>query len=411
MSAKTDGEDVASYITGEAMDRWTDGLKAFLLVVRKIGAEVQPLRVLPPAKEEVLAMIERQVGLPIPESYRMILARYSACVDFRWQLPDRTELPHEVRQIFAGGLYWDDKQIVQTYEGYQGWLTNCFSNPDNEYDRVWHGKFPVLHVPNGDMIGIETAGEHKGAVVYLSHDGADLHGYRLGNDFEDFVDRYIALGCPGPEEWQLEPFLPNSTSGIQIDCPNARLWLSFVLNSEPPSRAELDAFNVSRERERRESLRQFHLRRLAESDNPAERLGTYIADPELALNAGISKIYKELERIPRENRGSVAAALKPFHNPSALDWIEQNVPAVVTEEWGRLAAASSLSWSRIRRWLDTGRPLSLVAIDALKHTAVRDLPDAPPLEHIEAALSGYAKIDAVPKVTKAVQAILAGLNR
>jgi hypothetical protein len=35
------------------------------------------------------------------------------------------------------------------------------------------------------------------------------------------------------------------------------------------------------------------------------------------------------------------------------------------EDWGRLAASSHLSWARVSNWLEQGRLLSLVALDAL----------------------------------------------
>ena len=59
-------------------------------------------------------------------------------------------------------------------------------------------------------------------------------------------------------------------------------------------------------------------------------------------------------------------ALTWFRSPAVLDWIEIHAPrANVTEDWGQLAALSDLPWSRVREWLLRGRPLSLIALDAL----------------------------------------------
>lgn len=59
-------------------------------------------------------------------------------------------------------------------------------------------------------------------------------------------------------------------------------------------------------------------------------------------------------------------ALLWFRSPAVLDWIEIHAPNVsVTADWGRLAALSDLSWSRVEAWLSRGRPLSLIALDAL----------------------------------------------
>jgi hypothetical protein len=64
----------------------------------------------------------------------------------------------------------------------------------------------------------------------------------------------------------------------------------------------------------------------------------------------------------RERKG----ALSWFRSPRVLDWIENYAPHLnVTEDWGQLAALSDLSWSRVEIWLSSGRPLSLIALDAL----------------------------------------------
>lgn len=56
-------------------------------------------------------------------------------------------------------------------------------------------------------------------VVYLSHEDGDLHGYRLGHNFIDFIDKWTQIGCPGLKDWQLEPFIESETSTIN---PNGK---------------------------------------------------------------------------------------------------------------------------------------------------------------------------------------------
>jgi hypothetical protein len=59
-------------------------------------------------------------------------------------------------------------------------------------------------------------------------------------------------------------------------------------------------------------------------------------------------------------------ALLWFRSPAVLDWIEIHAPRTnVTNDWGRLAALSELSWTRVDTWLSRGRPCSLIALDAL----------------------------------------------
>ncbi len=97
-----------------------------------------------------------------------------------------------------------------------------------------------------------------------------------------------------------------------------------------------------------------------------------------------------------------------FHSSEVLDWIEQHIFEPITESWGYLAAASRLDWPRVERWLERGRPLSLVAIDAL--VAIVRPPNPllrahgprlhypPTRERLRQVLSAYAERDRVPRV-------------
>lgn len=61
-----------------------------------------------------------------------------------------------------------------------------------------------------------------------------------------------------------------------------------------------------------------------------------------------------------------------FRSRRMLDWIEAHAPAGnVGEDWGRLAALSDLDLTRVKAWIAAGRPLSLVALDALSEFVLR----------------------------------------
>ena len=106
-------------------------------------------------------------------------------------------------------------------EDYKGWVSECFSNPDDSYDVVWHNRFPIIDIINGDMIAIDLASP-EGAIVYLSHDDGEGHGYILGTNFEDFIERHSLIGYPGYEEWLLTPFAPEKI--LDPQCENAIAW-------------------------------------------------------------------------------------------------------------------------------------------------------------------------------------------
>ena len=178
----------------------------------------------PPATAAEIAEIESALGTSIPSSLRNVFTTYSKAVDIAWQLPDGIEPPEPCDEIFSGQLNFNLHRLPEIQSDYKGWVENCFSDPDNSYDRVWHNKFAFLKVPNGDMVAIDLNEIENQSVVYLSHDDGEGHGYKLGNDADDFIDRFLRIGCPGLEDWQWLPFVTDSGSGILPACDNAVQW-------------------------------------------------------------------------------------------------------------------------------------------------------------------------------------------
>jgi len=93
--------------------------------------------------------------------------------------------------------------------------------------------------------------------------------------------------------------------------------------------------------------------------------------------------------------------------------------AADSDAWGELAAVSGLTWDRVLQWLQRGRPLSRIAIDALyvcggfqpEHFSglITDLPR--PLyqpgdpQRMTEILRAYARHDSSPRVAQRVRAI------
>ena len=81
-----------------------------------------------------------------------------------------------------------------------------------------------MEVPNGDMIAIDRRSPDDESVIYLSHDDGQGHGFVLGRDFADFIDRWTMLGCPGPEDWEWLQFCSSSMSGLEPDGEAGSAW-------------------------------------------------------------------------------------------------------------------------------------------------------------------------------------------
>lgn len=178
--------------------------------------------------------MEQTLGCAIPSSFRKVLLEYSARVRIEWALPEGVRPPETFRGVWSGECRWDLGSLPELHKTHRKWIDECFTGkqpPDwekppylIEYDLVWHGKFAFMEVGNGDMIAIDIARTDCQPVVYLSHEDGSQHGYWLGRDFEDYVDRLSLLGCVGSEDWQLAPFLSGPRLLLETNSENAKLW-------------------------------------------------------------------------------------------------------------------------------------------------------------------------------------------
>lgn len=143
----------------------------------------------------------------------------------------------------------------------------------------------------------------------------------------------------------------------------------------------------------------------------------------LPPDEGLEQVMRALDALSPRERGAVCEALYWFKSPRTLDWIETHVSDIdpwTASAWGRLAATSYLTWDRVGRWLAAGRPLSLIALDALRacgrwdtllvrHPAPR-LRDPASREQMTQVVRAYAKQDATPRVERDVAWIVTHWN-
>lgn len=128
---------------------------------------------------------------------------------------------------------------------------------------------------------------------------------------------------------------------------------------------------------------------------------------------GLTKTTLALERLEPNPMYATMGALATFQSSDVLCWIEKQVPQKnVGERWGWLAANSQFTWGVARNWLTRGRPLSLVALDALSMFVPRmgltsaseartpRLADRPSTAEIRAALENYLATDDAPKAQR-----------
>lgn len=136
----------------------------------------------------------------------------------------------------------------------------------------------------------------------------------------------------------------------------------------------------------------------------------------LPYREGYDCVVGALSHREESEKRDLMLSLSYFHSQETLDWIEVNIFSPITETWGRLAAASNFDWPRATKWLDSGRPLSLVALDALAAIIRPQSPllreysprfqQPPDFETLTNVLSSHAERDSVPRVSRITKYIL-----
>jgi SMI1 / KNR4 family. len=210
-------------------DSWKEKWENTCNAIRTIGGESNGVLILDKSTEEKVIEIEKVLGMKLPDAFRKVVLEFSSGVDFEWSLPDDFELQEEFSSIFAGQFTWNLKEIPEINRSKDEWVKDCFPNQDDPYDKVWHNKLGLMEVGNGDFIAFDLQEyPQKTPIVYLSHDDGEGHGYILGDDFIDFMDKWTNIGCPGLEDWQMLPFIDSPTSGINPNCENAMAWKKLI---------------------------------------------------------------------------------------------------------------------------------------------------------------------------------------
>lgn len=122
------------------------------------------------------------------------------------------------------------------------------------------------------------------------------------------------------------------------------------------------------------------------------------------------KVADTLSEMDRKKRSVAKHVLHWFQSPSNLDWMEENAHSPVDSSWGRLAASSQFDWERAKKWLNLGRPLSLIALDALIWCVCSDneaqLVNSPSSKEFISVLEDYLSKDNVPRVRERVKELL-----
>ncbi|MFJ7665928.1 SMI1/KNR4 family protein [Lysinibacillus sp. NPDC097195] len=194
-----------------------------------IDGHVSQVKIEAAASPQQIAQCENKLGCKLPESFKQVLVAFSSALYFRWVFPDNFQLDGEFDGIFSGMLHWDLGLLKEINDNKNVWITKVFSDPDNDYDKVWHRTLAFYEVGNGDYIAFDLVENSPDAcVIYLSHDDGQGHGYKLADNFIDLLDKWSRMAFVGGEDWQWLAFTANAQSGLMPDSQCAKSFRSFL---------------------------------------------------------------------------------------------------------------------------------------------------------------------------------------
>lgn len=206
----------------KAAERWVEGWQRAIDAAKRHGVQdSHRLEIDRPATREEVHDVECAIARSLPVSFRKTLLEFSRRVDFFWFLPQHVRPPEPLPRVFCGCCSWDIGRLAVMYEDARWLASNAFVE-DTPDERIWQGKLPFHDIGSGDYIAIDISSSDPQPIVYLSHELAFSHGYVLGADFIDFMDRWTSIGCPDDDIWSL--FFPERGRYIDLDHPNVAIW-------------------------------------------------------------------------------------------------------------------------------------------------------------------------------------------
>ncbi len=143
---------------------------------------------------------------------------------------------------------------------------------------------------------------------------------------------------------------------------------------------------------------------------------TFAAIHCLPLIEAYGLVTDKLSQMNQRERLICKFVLGWFQNRLVLKWIEENVVSPIDVTWGALAARSQFDWEHFEKWLTLGRPISLVALDALGFCLTtprasdghqyKPLINPPTEVILKNVLENYRKLDPAVRVRRTIEFLL-----
>ena len=196
-------------------------------IYRLLGGKASDYSGLKPPSEARIRRFEQHLKATLPATFRAMLFK-SESVIFEWSLPaEVTSRFGELAVVNSGRLRWDLSDLVGCEQLRRAWVKDDFRDRGLKRNHLWQDSLPFHHLGNGEFLAMNLHSTTGEAVVYLHPKFEGLHGVELAQTFHDFIDRVTRLGCPGPDQAQLAPFVDREI-GIDVAGASAQKWLSML---------------------------------------------------------------------------------------------------------------------------------------------------------------------------------------
>lgn len=174
-----------------------------------------------PVSETVVRRVEKELKRTFPPALKRFFLECSPNINVKWGLKQDVihALPEELREVEFGSF-------IVNLDEFPAILANWSVWEDTSLDYDFENLFPLLEVPNGDIIVMVERGKGKGKIIYLDHESEEY--YYLGSSLHEFLTDWVSLGCPGPEWWLLGPFHDPNREKLSLALETSKKWLEML---------------------------------------------------------------------------------------------------------------------------------------------------------------------------------------
>ncbi|RSD27067.1 SMI1/KNR4 family protein [Mesobacillus subterraneus] len=386
--------------------------EGILQKVERNNGRVYPLEIGERATLQEIEDKERELGYPLPPSYKSVMQNLGKSLSFYYSFSDDTMIPNEFREVFSGEIQWD----LDFLQNLDSLADDLMDDGGYDYGSTLRGKVEFAHSGNGDIYAFDmTVDTEEKPVIYWEHE-EDTVTY-IADSFMDYLNKITDLNCVGSEKWQLEPFL--NEKGLDTEGPSAKRWKQWFDSFKETNVSEIKnnmdhlityiMYRKKLNEETVEALRTFDkdelfevlLKKLHQYDTYLEksivckmiakglgryaekwvkdlwekqhnlldtRLRAYLTSQCMPEEEGLKLVLHQLEE---QTDGKISgydalSHLKSFNSRKVINWMEDQVRFPVTDGWDSLFINSNPAWKDIKEWTEKEEKHEVTIIHAME---------------------------------------------